>query len=223
MAPRLILFDFDGTLADSFAWFLRAYDEVADALGLRRIVPEEVPALRHLPPRDLMRHFGVPAWRVPQVALRLRALQARDVATIRLFPGIAETLAALSARGITLAIVTSNDARNVRAILGPDLAALIAHYACGAPVLGKGPRLRKVLRLARMAPTEAIAIGDELRDLDAAREQGIPFGAVTWGYADPDALRGADPAFIFATPHDIVDTLFDGVPLTNKKSGPAGG
>lgn len=74
MHPRLVIFDFDGTLADSFDWFLRAYDEVAQTLGLRRIAPAELPALRGLPPRALMRHFGVPAWRVPQVALRLRAL-----------------------------------------------------------------------------------------------------------------------------------------------------
>lgn len=126
-----------------------------------------------------------------------------------------EVLAGLAARGTALAIVTSNDERNVRQVLGVANAACIVHFACGAPVLGKGARLRKVLRKAGVASSEAIAIGDELRDLKAAAEAGIPFGAVTWGYADPKALRAASPAMVFETPAEILAGLGAG--------GPAGG
>ena len=217
MAPRLILFDFDGTLADSFAWFLDAYDEAAAAFGLRPVPRAELPELRRLEPRALLRRFGVPAWRVPLVAARLHALQARDIGRIALFPGIAEVLEGLAARGVVLALVTSNQEANVRAVLGPH-AALFAHYACGAPVLGKRTRLRRVLRRAGVAPADALSIGDELRDLEASNAEGIPFGAVAWGYADPGALRDAGAAVAFARPAEILD-LFR-APQTG---GPAGG
>ncbi|HYF06266.1 MAG TPA: HAD hydrolase-like protein [Acetobacteraceae bacterium] len=207
MNCRLAIFDFDGTLADSFAWFLDAYDEAAAALGLMPIPRDEVPALRHLPPRALLRRFGVPAWRIPQVAARIRALQSRDIARIGLFPGIPEMIAGIAARGVTLAIVTSNSEENVRAVLGEALSARFAHLACGVAVLGKGVRLRRVLRKAGVAPAEAIAIGDELRDLEAAQREGIPFGAVAWGYADPEALRAAGPARMFSTPGDVLAAL----------------
>lgn len=205
--PRAFVFDFDGTLADSFAWFLDAYDEAAAALGLMPIPRAEVPALRHLPPRALLRRFGVPAWRIPQVAARIRALQARDIARIGLFPGVPEMLVGLAERGIALAIVTSNTENNVRAVLGGALAARFTHCACGVAVLGKGVRLRRVLRRAGVAPAEAIAIGDELRDLEAAKDQQIPFGAVTWGYADPEALRAAGADHMFSTPAEILERL----------------
>lgn len=206
MRPRLVIFDFDGTLADSFGWFLRAYDEVAEALGLRRIVAEEVPALRSEPPSALLRHFGVPAWRVPQLALRLRRLQARDIAQIRLFEGIGAMLGDLAARGTMLAIVTSNDSPNVRTVLGGH-AAHFAHLACGAAVLGKRTKLCQVLRASGMLPGDALCVGDELRDLDAAQEAGIPFAGVSWGFADPAALHARGAAMVFSSPADILDRL----------------
>ena len=206
MRPRLIIFDFDGTLADSLTWFLGAYDEVAVSLGLRRIAPDEVPSLRGLQPRALLRHFGVPAWRVPQVALRLRRLQARDIAQIQLFDGVDAMLAQLAARGTLLAMVTSNDVPNVRNVLGRH-ARHFTHFACGAAVLGKRAKLRQVLRASRTAPEDALCIGDELRDLDAAQQAGIPFAGVSWGFADPAALRASGAAAVFSSPADILGRL----------------
>lgn len=177
---------------------------MAEALDLQHIVPEELPRLRGLGARALMRHFGLPAWRLPQVAIRLHALQARDIGEIRLFDGVEEMLAGLAARGVTLAIVTSNAEGNVRDVLGPRNAARIARFACGAPILGKASRLRKVLRATGTAPQDALAIGDELRDLEAARRAGIPAGAVTWGFANVEALRAAGPAAMFSSPAEIL-------------------
>ena len=49
-----------------------------------------------------------------------------------------------------------------------------------------------------------IAIGDEVRDAEAAASAGIDFGAVTWGYARPETLRKLAPALVFDTIEDIV-------------------
>jgi phosphoglycolate phosphatase len=207
MRYRLAIFDFDGTLADSFDWFLGAYDQVAGELGFRRVPAEEVASLRGVHARDILRRLEVPTWKMPQAAARMRALQARDIDRIGLFPGVAEMLEGLAARDVALAVVTSNAEANVRRVLGPDHARRIAHYACGAPLFGKRSRLRRVLRAARVPPAEAFAIGDELRDLEAARAEGIAFGAVSWGYGAPEALRGAGPTEVFAEPADILARL----------------
>jgi phosphoglycolate phosphatase len=96
-----------------------------------------------------------------------------------------------------LAVVSSDHEANVRRALGPDNAGLIAHYACGASLFGKASKFKQVLKRAGMAAGQAIAIGDEVRDIEAARKAGIRSGAVTWGYATPEALRqhGADEMF----------------------------
>ena len=57
--------------------------------------------------------------------------------------------------------------------------------------------LRRVLRDSGVATDQALMIGDELRDADAAREAGTAFGAVAWGYNAPEALAGVAPVALF--------------------------
>ncbi len=207
MRYRLAIFDFDGTLADSLGWLLDTYDAVAGELGLRRVTAAEVPSLRGRHAREIIRYLGVPRWRIPLLAVQMQALQARDIDRIRLFPGIAEVVDGLAARGVALAVVSSNAEANIRRVLGPDHAGRVAHYACGISLFGKRHALRRVLRAARVPPAEAIAIGDELRDLEAAQAAGIAFGAVAWGYATPAALRSGRPTEMFDAPADILARL----------------
>ena len=117
----------------------------------------------------------------------------RGIGQIRLFPGVGQLLADLAGRGVVLAVVSSNSIDNVRQVLGPENAARIGHYECGASICGKRPKLRAVLRASGVPAVEAIAIGDEIRDLEAARAEGIAFGAVSWGYTEtPPYQLGAD-------------------------------
>jgi phosphoglycolate phosphatase len=64
-----------------------------------------------------------------------------------------------------------------------------------------------VMTAAGVAPHEAIAIGDEVRDAHAARDADIAFGAVSWGYATVDALRGAGAARVFASRDHVVQEV----------------
>ena len=108
--------------------------------------------------------------------------------------------------GLTTAIIVDQErmGANIRSTLGADNAALIQHYACGAALFGKPRKLRQVLRHLRVPPEQAIYIGDELRDADAARAAGIDFAAVAWGYAAPEALRAQQPTRFFASIGEVV-------------------
>jgi phosphoglycolate phosphatase len=207
MSYKLIIFDFDGTLADSFAWLAGSINQVADKYRFRRIDPGQVEAFRGLPAGQIIRQLGVPFWKVPFIARHLRALMAQDIGRIRLFPGVDRMLARLAERGLVLGVVSSNSLANVRAVLGPAPAARIAHYACGAAVSGKTAHLKKLLEAAGVRPAEAFSIGDEIRDIEAARAAGIPCGAVTWGYTRGEALRAHAPDEVFGRMGEIVDKL----------------
>lgn len=212
MPCKLVIFDFDGTLADSFDWFIAVVNDVADRFRFRRIEPHEVETLRGYEARRIIQHLGVPMWKMPLVAREMRGRMHRDIGRIALFPGVSEMLAGLAERGVALAVVTSNSADNVRRVLGPRNTALIRHLGCGAAVLGKRPKLRKVLRAAGMSPGESICIGDEIRDLHAARAEGIAFGAVTWGFTHGDALRALAPEAVFDKVEQIVEGVVAGHP-----------
>ena len=204
---RLAIFDFDGTLADSFPWFLVVMNRLADEHGFRRIEEHEIETLRGRTARQNFADFGVPAWKLPRIGRDFRRHMARDIAHIALFPGVDRLLRGLAERGIRTAIVTSNSIDNVRRVLGPDNAALIQHYACGVSIFGKRAKLRGVLRDSGIAAAEAICVGDEIRDLEAARAEGIAFGAVSWGYTSPEALRAHAPEETFSTVDEILQKL----------------
>jgi phosphoglycolate phosphatase len=174
----MAIFDFDGTLADSFPWFLAAVNRLAECYRFHPIEPQEVETLRGYPARRLVHHLGVPAWKLPLIARHLRRLMAADISRIALFPGVDRLLHGLAARGAQLAVVSSNSAGNVHRVLGPHNAALIGHYACGVSLFGKPSKLRSVLRRSGVSAGAAICIGDEIRDLEASRAAGIAFGAV---------------------------------------------
>ncbi|ACA20139.1 HAD-superfamily hydrolase, subfamily IA, variant 1 [Methylobacterium sp. 4-46] len=203
----LVLLDFDGTLADSFPWFCRVLDGVADRYGFRRVAPGEVEDLRRLGARAILHRLEVPAWKLPLIARHMRALAARDAEEIGLFPGIPGLLARLAAAGLRLAVVTANREATVRRVLGPESAARIDAFACGAPLFGKARRFRALVRAGGLPPERVICLGDELRDAEAAAACGLAFGAVAWGYTRPDALAALRPAHLFATPEAVAETL----------------
>lgn len=207
---RLAIFDFDGTLADSAGWFLSQLNDLADRFGFRRVSDEEIEMLRGRSNREIVAYLGVKAWKLPLIASHMRGLAARQADRIRLFDGAAETLWRLRKAGTRLAIVTSNAEETVRRILGPGVAASVDHYGCGASLFGKSGRLKAVVRAAGVAPAEAIAIGDESRDIDAAREAGVAAGAVAWGFARAAALASFGPDHLFGTLADIERLLLGG-------------
>ncbi len=199
MPYRLVIFDFDGTLADTFPWFLGVFDRIAERFRFRRPDPAALETLRGQSAATLMRELGIPAWKVPFIVRHARRLMADDLDRLALFPGIDDLLRDLAGHGVTLAIVSSNSRPNITRVLGPTLSGLFAQSDCGASLGGKARRLRSVVRRAGIAASEAIYIGDELRDHDAARAAGLAFGAVGWGYSRFDALMAQGPDAGFAT------------------------
>jgi phosphoglycolate phosphatase len=202
----LAIFDLDGTLADSFPWFLRTVNDVADHFRFRRIAEEDVGKLRHFSTRELLAYLQVPSWKLPAIARHMRKLKADPSANIALFPGVDTMLRALADNGVQLALVSSDSEANARHKLG-DLAALFTYFDCAASLFGKAAKFRRVIRRARVTPAQVLAIGDEIRDIEAARAVGIACGAVCWGYAAPEALRARAPDFVFERMEEIVGNL----------------
>ena len=204
---QLVIFDFDGTLADSFPWAARVVNQFADRYGFKRVDAADHAHLRSYDARSLMEHLGVRMWKVPAMAVEVRRRMAEEIDQIALFSGVDEMLRTLKNAGILLAVVSSNSESNVRTVLGPENAALFSLFECGVSVFGKAAKIKTVLKHHRIAPQAAILIGDEIRDAEAARKVGVAFGAVAWGYTNPEALLATGPDEFFETVEQIARRL----------------
>lgn len=206
-AYDLVILDFDGTLADSAAWFGGVFNEVAQRYRFRLATPAELGLLRGEGVPSILRALGVSRWKVPLIARHMRKLVARDIDEIPLFPGARRLVRDLSEAGVTQAIVSSNAQANVCRLLGAETADLIDHFACGASLHGKAAKFRGVLKAAGVPAAHALAIGDEVRDIEAAAAVGIASGAVVWGYATREALAAACPTMMFDAMEAIVKAV----------------
>lgn len=204
---RLAIFDSDGTLADTLPWMRSIFNDMAEEHGFRRVEPHEYDRFRDLHGHALLRELGLPLWKLPRVLNALRRRMAEHKGRFSLFQGMADALHRLAAGGVELAVASSNSRENVERVLGNDNTKLFAHFACGISVFGKGAKLRQVVRQCRIPPRQAIYIGDEIRDGEAARKAGIAFGAALWGQHSEAALRAQGPAEIFASPLDLATRL----------------
>lgn len=203
MRYDLAIFDFDGTLADSFPWFSAVLDDLAETHGLARLDAAEREALRGATSREILQRMRVPLWKLPAIATDVRARKRAVAKSIPLFDGVPDVLHELAAREVMIAIVSSDSEPSVRETLGAELAGLVRHYDCEASLFGKARKLRGALRATRVEAPRAICVGDEDRDAVAAAEAGIAFGAVAWGYARRDALLARSPAVVFERVADL--------------------
>src|SRR5262245_27786101 len=95
MPYSLVIFDLDGTLADSFPWFLRHVNGVANKFGFRRIAEDDIESMRRSGSDEILRHLDVPLLKLPLIARHMRRLKSAQLDDIQLFPGTGAMLRAL--------------------------------------------------------------------------------------------------------------------------------
>jgi phosphoglycolate phosphatase len=203
---RLAIFDFDGTLADSLPWFRTSFHDVIARFDLTPVTAEELEQMRGLSAREMMARLNVSMWQLPAIISDMRKRKLAAASETSLFTGIPAMLSDLQRLGIKTAIVSSDSEASVRKVLGPTTAQ-ITRFDCGAAVFGKHWKFRRVARKLGAKPAETICIGDEIRDVEAAKAAGMDSGAVAWGYALPSALQAAGPTHLFNSIEEMMQRL----------------
>jgi phosphoglycolate phosphatase len=204
---RLVIFDFDGTLADTVPWMMEVADEIADRHHFPRLTEADLEALRGPKGASIPRLLKIPRWKLLLIARDGRRMMAAKLNEIRLFPGTADLLRQLSAGGTRIAIVSSNSESNIRQILGEELSGLVEQFECGASFFGKSRKLRRVIKKSGLPADAILSVGDEMRDLSATLDVGLPFGAVSWGLCHGHALKAAGANVVFDSLAQIGDVV----------------
>jgi phosphoglycolate phosphatase len=207
MGRALVIFDFDGTIADSFAESLLAYNRIAPRLRLRTVAREEVPALRGLGAGQLMQALGIPMWKLPRLMIAVRAELMDHFDAVQPVPGIGQALRELAAADHRLAIVTSNSQTNVHAFLARHDLDVFTTITAGASLFGKARRLRRLVRAGNAHRLPAAYVGDTPPDIRAAHDAAVAAVGVTWGFADRGPLAAEAPDALIDKAAELPTTL----------------
>ncbi len=207
MAYKLVVFDFDGTLANSFPWLASIIDQVAEQFRIERVANLDLETMRGMHAREMIRMHHLPFWKFPLIARHVNKRMKKEIHQVSLFDGVDLLLQCLANHGIKLAMVTSNSYENVQLVLGQKNASLIQYYECGVPLFRKPRRIQKVIKKCGVSPAETLCIGDEIRDLEAAQKVQAAFGAVSWGFTRVDALKAREPQVVFNSVAEIAEII----------------
>jgi len=199
----LIVFDLDGTLADTLPDLTAAANFACRRLGLPEHPPEAVRGMIGGGERKLIERLVGPAQqdRVEEcLELYLEHYTRHNEELTRLYPGVAETLTLLSGR--KLAVLSNKLQRLTRQTLeAMDIAWFFAAIRGGGAGLPLKPEPAALLSLTAdlgVGPSRSLMVGDKIADIRAGQEAGAFTAAVTYGYGDVEALTAASPDFLLA-------------------------
>ncbi len=207
--PPLLIFDFDGTLADTLEAGVEIFNQLGPEYGLREVDRDELEELRHLNTRALLAHLGISRVMALRLATSMRKRLSKRMKDIGPIPGIMEAVKALhESERYGIGILSSNSSKNIKIFLKRHGARdCFGFIEAGTSLFGKGRRLRSLLKKLKCEPEEVAYIGDETRDIEAAREVGVHTIAVCWGANGKEAMLTEDPDFCIEKPEELSGAL----------------
>ncbi len=205
--PKLVIFDFDGTIADTFDAGVQILNKLAIEFGFRPLHPKDLERARDMRTHQLVRFLGIPARKMSRIARRGSEELHSCIHSIQPLRGMPETLRELHRLGYSLGIITSNTELNVNIFLRSHALELFGFIRCSSKLLGKARMIRSVIRKLHVHAADILFVGDETRDIEACQKVGIRIAAVTWGYNSRRSLVAMKPDFIFEDPQELVALL----------------
>lgn len=204
MKYRALIFDFDGTIADTLGETRIIFNEIAPDYGIREVGEHEMAELRHLSLKEILKKLDIPKRRVPSIIARGTGMMRANIERLQLIPGMKEALTDLREHSEAFGILTSNSTANVDVFLrNHGIRDLFEFVSSTSKLTGKARHLKAIRKTFSLKNDEMCYIGDELRDVKAAQKAKIPHAAVSWGFNSRESLVKSTPTYLFDQPQDF--------------------
>jgi len=204
-----VVFDFDGTLADTFDLGLEVLNQLAVEFDFRQLKQEELVRAREMTLGQFMRFLGVSPRRLPTIARKGTRRVRERIHEVKPIAGVQEMVRDLKRRGYRLGIITSNSEENVNIFLKNHDMEVFDFVKSSTQLMGKARVIRRSMRLHGFTAEEVLFVGDESRDIQACHEAGIRCAAVSWGFNSRDALASHLPHCLLDAPVELGELLGD--------------
>ena len=195
-----VLFDFDGTLANTLELVARIYNEHAHEYGAKQIDLRDLSEYRRLGYKKAMKKAGIRWTVLPRLVLFISKEMKQHMGEVQPYGGIVEMLRELQKQGVSIGVLTSNDAGLVQDFFTAHKFPTFDFVVSEKTMFGKEKALRRIMKRHSLSPNNVVYVGDEPRDITASNKAGIKVIGVTWGV-------GGKEAFETTTPDVQVDTV----------------
>jgi phosphoglycolate phosphatase len=207
MKKRYLIFDFDGTIANTVEPAMKLANGILKDMGEETLTDKQMEGLGDKSYMDIIKAFNVPMWKVPGLLLKLRTTLLENFEMIKPYPHMAQLLKKLSKEGYYMYVLTSNDKEFVQKFLTAFEIPVFEDIYSEMNIFGKAEALKKFMKIQKIDPNDIIYIGDEVRDIDACKKNNATIISITWGFNKEDILKEAGPTAIANTPEELHSTI----------------
>lgn len=198
---KTIIFDFDGTIANTLDAAIKIYNRLAHQYRCEQVKLEDLPNLRARKAQEFLKDYGVSHIKLPIILLHIQKELRKEIALIDPIEGVIDALFQIKEAGYNLGIMTSNSKSNVSAFLKANkIDHLFDFIYSGKHIFGKDKVIKRLLRKQNIPHNQAIYVGDETRDVEAAKKIKLPVIAVSWGFNSHCILSSLEPNHVIHCP-----------------------
>lgn len=208
MSIKVIIFDFDGTLADTLDAIVHITNRLAKTYGYKATDPEQLAQIRNMSSREIVKQSKISVFKLPFLLRRIKSELQNDIQQVKPIAGIPESLMRLKKEGILLGIITSNSEENVEVFLQKNnMKDLFSFIYSERTLFSKDKALTKFIKRNNLIAEQVIYVGDETRDIEASKKINVKVVAVSWGFNSEEALAKQNPDFLISKPSELVDLI----------------
>lgn len=196
----VVIFDFDGTIADTIN-FIRTIFNFSET---KNINWEE---LKNKETKEIFKSLGIPLIKIPFILKKVRDILHQEVEKIKPVEGIEKALFKIKENHYQLGILTSCPKKTVTKFLKINNLDFFDFVYSESDIFNKAEKLNKLLKEKKFNPQSVFYVGDETRDVEAAKKIGVKTVAVTWGFNSEKILKEKNPDYLVQKPEELVVLL----------------
>jgi len=200
----ILIFDFDGTIADTFQNILNISNRLASEFKFKRIEPHEKEEMKDKTSKEVTKLLEVPLMKIPAIVAKAKKELHKEMNDVKPTEGFEETLIELKKWCKSIGILTSNSSENVLKFLESHNLDIFDFITTTSKIWSKNTGLKKLMKKHEFDSKDVLYVGDETRDIEAAKKVGIKVIAVSWGYNSSKALAKHKPDYLIHNPKELL-------------------
>lgn len=191
-----IIFDFDGTVADSFGAMMEIFEEHKEEFGFEKFGEKELKIYKEQGVAELIKKRNISVWKILKILRMGKKLMNQKIKSVKPFEGMKEMLLKLKKKGLILGILSTNSEENIKEFLKKNKIEMFDYVVGKGSLFGKTRVIKNILKTRKLNKDQVLYVGDEVRDIEACKKIGIKIAAVTWGFSDEKLLAKNKPDFL---------------------------